>query len=511
MLIKLSDPRIQPFSDEELAALSRRDLLRYIELQHQIREGIEGYVEELEEKLVKIKDQFVRIKSKIFGRSSEKSSKAASVSEKQNKENKPRSPTLKLPSERYPNAEIIDKDLTFVEAPTCSCCGYKMQDSGMVETSEHLSTMPKKIIIIRQHRHKYRCTKCHGDLVTTPPIPRVIPGSSYSDEMILDAALSKYCDLIPMGRYCQMAKRLGFEGLPPHSLISTTIKLAEFLRPIYQLIRQETVATPVLLADETPHRMLEGDVKNNWYLWGFLKPGVSCFYECHDTRSGDVAWQILINSSCEVLLTDVYSGYKKAVRLANEERLKNQLPEILMAYCNSHARRKFVTTQKNKPQETEYMLAQYKEIYKIDKEVRGQSLDVILHARESMRSLFEAMKAHAQKNIDRFPAQSWMADGFAYFLNNYEGLTLALSNPQVPIDNNASERMLRSHVVGRKTWYGTHSIDGAEAAAIHFSIIESCKINAINPRDYYKSIISALHQENSVLTPHQVKLSLNTS
>ncbi|MCB0361975.1 MAG: transposase, partial [Bdellovibrionales bacterium] len=64
-----------------------------------------------------------------------------------------------------------------------------------------------------------------------------------------------------------------------------------------------------------------------------------------------------------------------------------------------------------------------------------------------------------------------------YFLGNYMGLTLFLDHPDVPIDNNPQERLLRSPVVGRKTWYGTHSERGAETAAILFSIIETCKIN----------------------------------
>ena len=71
---------------------------------------------------------------------------------------------------------------------------------------------------------------CHGDIVTTPALPRVIPGSSYSDELILDVTLSKYCDLIPVERYCQMAARQGIPGIPPHSLITTILKFAEFLR-----------------------------------------------------------------------------------------------------------------------------------------------------------------------------------------------------------------------------------------------------------------------------------------
>ena len=83
--------------------------------------------------------------------------------------------------------------------------------------------------------------------------------------------MSKYLDLIPIESVCQMAARSGVEGLPPNSLIAASMKLAQFLRPVYERIRTETLDTQLLLADETTHRMLEGDEKSNWFLGDFLR------------------------------------------------------------------------------------------------------------------------------------------------------------------------------------------------------------------------------------------------
>lgn len=79
-----------------------------------------------------------------------------------------------------------------------------------------------------------------------------------------------------MERYCQMAARSGLIGLPPQSLIATSMKLSKFLSETYFKIRQETLDTKVLMADETPHRMLEGDAKTRWFLWAFSSQ-TSCF------------------------------------------------------------------------------------------------------------------------------------------------------------------------------------------------------------------------------------------
>ena len=84
-----------------------------------------------------------------------------------------------------------------------------------------------------------------------------------------------------------------------------------------------------------------------------------------------------------------------------------------------------------------------------------------------------------------------------YFINNYEGLTYFIQDPEVPIDNNAQERLLRNPVIGRKTWFGTHSIKGAITTAILFSLIETCKLNKVNPREYFKELIK-LNLENKI-------------
>ena len=93
-----------------------------------------------------------------------------------------------------------------------------------------------------------------------------------------------------------------------------------------------------------------------------------------------------------------------------------------------------------------------------------------------------------------------------YFLENYDGLTLFLTEPEVPIDNNSQERLLRSHVVGRKTWYGTHSERGAETAAVLFSIVETCKLNKVNPREYFKQLVEDLLAKKPAYTPYDYKI-----
>ena len=185
-------------------------------------------------------------------------------------------------------------------------------------------------------------------------------------------------------------------------------------------------------------------------------------------------------------MSDVFSGYAKAVRLTNAYRKSLKLALILHAYCNAHARRKFKHSKENFPEGSKTFLANYCEIYKLESEVREASSHETKHSlRQRMTPFFNAMKKEGEKLLSKFSEHSSLAKGIKYFLKNFIGLTRCLENPDIPLDNNAQERRLRSPVIGRKTWYGTHSKKGAKTAAKLFTIVEGCKLVGVNPREYF--------------------------
>ena len=414
-----------------------------------------------------------------------------------------------LPSERYPDAMVVEKEVLAEPRPACPCCGERMVDSGLREVSESLSVIPKKYIIVRELREKSRCRKCHGGMATVPAAARIVPGSSYGDDFVLDVTASKYGDLIPVERYAQMAADSGLEDLPANSLIGLTHHLANFFKPLYGKIVGEVEAAEVVYGDETPHRMLERGGGKQWYLWGFSSDKAS-FFAIRNTRAGAVAAMFLKGCSARALVSDAYSGYAKAIREVNLYRKEKEMEEMESVMCNTHARRKY-TDLRGTPdydelegfrKEVEYVPKLYGKIYRLERWGCKEGFDKAKF-RKGMGKYFEMIREYCKKVKEEYSPKSGMAKAAGYILNHYEGLTICVDDPGVPLDNNHEEREMRRPVVGRKTWYGTHSKRGADTTAVHFTIAQSCRLNGVNYREYMAFVVGEIHAKKDPPTPYE--------
>ena len=181
--------KLETFSKEDLIQkyqLMADELTRVVKDNYRLREL------KLTEEQIKLvlEEQLGELQSTLYGSSSERYKKP-----ERSKTPTPPKPRIKKPSERYPNIPVKEQIISVNPAPNCSSCGNVMTDSGMTEDSEQLTVIPKKYEVNLIKRVKYRCS-CHGCIITAPNPKRIIDGSTYSDEMIQDVVLSKYCDLI---------------------------------------------------------------------------------------------------------------------------------------------------------------------------------------------------------------------------------------------------------------------------------------------------------------------------
>jgi transposase len=433
-------------------------------------------------------DQLLIMRHKIYAQSSEKRPEKSEIIKHTTKN---KSAKKSLPSLRYPELALVERSIDFESTPICQCCEAKMSEMGVTENAEYVTVVQKTYHIVRQKRHKYRCGKCHGSVVTANAPQRIKPGSSFSEDMMIDVAVSKYADHVPIERYAQIAERQGLKGINPQTLIELTHYLAEATMPVYEKIAAEVRSTELVLADETWWRMMENDVKKQWQLWGFFNNKAS-YFEAHNTRAGEVARDFLKSSKAKYLMSDVFSGYRKCTEGTS----------IANCYCHAHARRKFVEAELTSANEATPVIDLYKQLYQIEAEIKGRPPDQKKAERQRRsKPILELMRTYVEQ-LQVLP-KSAIGKAQSYLLKHWVGLTQFLNHGEIPIDNNQSERGLRSPVVGRKNYYGNHSPKGARTTAVLYSIMQSCKQNQIDPQVYLKSTVHALLTQQPILTPFE--------
>jgi transposase len=457
-----------------------------------------------------LNDTIKALRAKIYGRSSEKSKKGGDG--KGGKKGGNSSPRTRLPSEQYPNAKIVEETLADPQPPQCPECKNEMTDSGLRETSERLELVPMEIFIVRVNRVRYHCKCCQSAPQTAALPARIAPNTSLNDSVLIEAAIAKFYDLIPTERFAKMLSRSSVD-ISDKLLLAAQNYLAEAFRSVYDLLKQEVLASKVIHADESPHRMLErNEGKYSWYLWSFCTQ-VSVYFEIHSTRAGTVSIEFLKESKASVLLSDVYSGYTRTVREVNEYRQSKGIALLIPANCNDHGRRYFFHAQENELGKK--ALEVYDQIYSIEGKVQKlienpvheepkNSVDA-LKLRQTADPLFEKIYGISCDILLENAQTTSVGQAANYFLSNLKGLTQFLTDLDIPISNSPAERSVRNPAIGRKTWLGTHSRKGAETSAILFSIFESCRLNGINPREYCNYLAQLYRTEQPLITPFQYK------
>jgi len=317
--------------------------------------------------------------------------------------------------------------------------------------------------------------------------------------------VQKYCNHLPFYRQSQIYEREDVE-LSRSTMTSWASNCVELLEPLVDEIRKAVLTAEQIHGDDTIVKVLApglGKTKTG-RIWTYVRDGrphgdittppAACYFYSPD-RKGERPRTHLQNFS-GILHADAYAGYDQLYAMRDEEGHA----KITEAACWAHTRRKFyeVTQTSNQANIAEHALESIAEIYEIEENIKGLQPDKRQEIRQAQtKELVEKLFNNWKKYKNDLPKKSPTAKAIAYALNNQVALMRFLGNGKIEIDNNAAERAMRSIAIGRKNWLFAGSDRGGDTAAGMYTIIETAKLNHINPWKYLSKVLSLIQDYNS--------------
>lgn len=389
------------------------------------------------------------------------------------------------------------------ESMTCACGGC-LHCIGE-DISERLDIIPTQFRVIVTRRPKYACRSCTDGVVQAPAPARLIPGGMPTEATVAHVLVSKYADHLPLYRQAQIYSRQGV-NLDRSTLADWVGRAAFELRPVFDALMADLKRSTKLFMDETRAPVLDPGSKKTktGYFWalarddrpwgGAAPPGVAFTYA--PGRGGLHAERILQGFG-GILQVDGYAGYN---RLIAPDRVGRG---IQLAYCWAHARRKLIEITRTGPAPiAEEGVTLIRELYTIEVEIKGADAVCRLAARQKRSApILARIDDWLRYHRARASAKSPLGEALAYIAKYRDGLGRFLTDGRIEIDNNTVERTIRPIALNRKNALFAGHDAGADNWGVIASLIETCKMNAVDPHAWLASTLKAIvsgHKQSQI-------------
>ena len=359
--------------------------------------------------------------------------------------------------------------------------------------SEQYDIVPAKFQVIQNVRFIYGC-RCGEKPKTTPIPPMILPKSQVTASFLATIAVQKFEDSLPLYRQAKIFKKRFGVPFSDTTLSNWMIKGSEALEPIIDLLKLRLLENVYIQADETTLQVLKEQnrkVTQKSYIWlgvGMDKYPV-VYMKYANSRNRSVPTTLFTGFS-GYLQTDGYAGYNQVVRQEG----------ITQLACWAHARRKFadivksgVSDEQSKRYANEAIVF-IKNLYKIERDIKDDPPDMKYKIRqEKSYPIINTIRDWMDTRF--FIAQQLggaIAKAFVYLNNQFSKLKVYLTDGRLCIDNNGAENHVRPIAIGRKNWLFATSTKGADAIASWYTIIETAKLNCLEPYYYLKYLLTEL-------------------
>ncbi len=519
MAIKYTEEQLNTVDQSLLIQMLLNEQEHNEELTQQIKE-LNAKLTAMDEKMQNLMEQIILSNKARFGRSSEKMDDPSQISfmevdgniiffneaEAEYDLDADEPDDLEIPKRGKRPSGKKDKDL---EGLPTERVDHYMSEKELISTfgengwkqlpdaiSRRYKFVPAQVKVEIHHIGVYASKKDEGFMVKAKHPKNLLPGSLVSPSLAAALMNAKYVNATPLARIEREMERYGL-AISRKNMANWMIRLGEeYISVMYDYLHKLMYGYHVIQADETPV-LVNRDGRpagTHSYMWVYrtghmYKDKQIVLYEYQMTRNTSHPREFLRDYS-GICVTDGYQVY---------HTLEKQLEDLTIAGCWVHCRRRFeeawevIGKVKTKDCMSYLVMKQIQAIYREEGKLKELSAEERATQRQVVvKPLVDAFFAYLKIHEHEAGSSGKLHDAITYALNQEKYLRVFLSDGEVPIDNNASERAIRGFCVGKKNWEVIDTINGAKTSAMIYSIAETAKANNLKPYDYFNHLLEVI-------------------
>lgn len=376
-------------------------------------------------------------------------------------------------------------------------------DTFFVKVREELDIIPAQVRVLEymQEKATFKTQDGGRTIKVAQLIKHPVPKAMGSVNLMTYVIISKYADGMPLYRLENIIKRYGGE-ISRATLANWVIALSKQAQPLINLLRESQHSGPLVCADETRIQVLKEPGRSPtsdkwmWVTLGGLPQQQSVLFDYDPSRAREVPLRLLDGFTDGYLQTDGYAGYNEVCKQNN----------LIHVGCWDHARRKFREAKDGQPKDmkgkvtrADMALSFINKLYVIERQIKSLTVAEIYQARQqkSVPILNQLNKWLAQQR-PRVDKGGLTGKAMTYLHNQWEKLMVYSTDGQLRLSNILAENAVRPFAVGRRAWLFADTPAGANASAIHYSLIETAKCHKLEPYAYLNAVFKALPYADTV-------------
>lgn len=394
-----------------------------------------------------------------------------------------------------PTEEIISE--LPKDQQVCPRCAKPFAPFPGTEDSEEIDWEVRLTRRVHKRARYHSTCQCGAvpGIVAAPPPAKLIPKGMFSCGFWTRLLLDKFLFQRPLYR---TLAALALEGLDisQGTITGGLRRIEELFQPLVERISAHSREAKHWHMDETRWQVfveVEGKANHRWWLWVIISKD-TVVYLIEPTRSAQVPKNHLDKDPEGIISADRYSVYKALGA------------KIRVAFCWSHVRRDFIEIKDGYKSLSAWGAAweaRINNLFSINARRVKADPDAFLFTDNELRAALFSMAEDRELELADPALHKAQRKALKSLRKHWDGLTLFVSNPAIPMDNNEAERRLRNPVMGRKNYYGSGALWSGRLAAATFTIFQTCLINNVNPHKFMRNYLEACAQ-NGGLAPRDL-------